>query len=284
MKNIIIIISVIFIAISCTEEIDFDLNSDNNSRLVISGGITTDTIVHKILLTRTSSYYDTEKPAVESNADVSISDGTNTFVLTENSSQLGLYETDSTVFGEVGKTYKLKITTDDGEVYEASSELLRVAHIDSAGYIYREFNTPNGKKIFYDLIFFAQEPVGLGDNYLFNIYIQDSIGNYILDNDTLRETPFDNDMMIDGLYIPGIRFYSLRPHEIKKDSINIKIEMQSMTIDHFEYNMALMMETSYKGGPFDGPPANIPTNISNGALGYFRASASSSYYFTLYKK
>jgi len=33
----------------------------------------------------------------------------------------------------------------------------------------------------------------------------------------------------------------------------------------------------YQGGsPFDSPPANAPTNVSNGAIGFFGASALSS--------
>jgi len=36
---------------------------------------------------------------------------------------------------------------------------------------------------------------------------------------------------------------------------------------------AVFNETEFNGGLFDAPPANVPTNVSNGAIGYFGAAA-----------
>ena len=38
-----------------------------------------------------------------------------------------------------------------------------------------------------------------------------------------------------------------------------------------------MLETEWRGGLFDSPPANVPSNVSNGALGYFGAAGRSEY-------
>ena len=35
------------------------------------------------------------------------------------------------------------------------------------------------------------------------------------------------------------------------------------------YLRALLMETEWQGGAFDEASANLPTNITNGGLGYF---------------
>jgi len=48
--------------------------------------------------------------------------------------------------------------------------------------------------------------------------------------------------------------------------------MFSISGDYYDYLVGLMLETVWKGSPWDGPPANAASNISNGALGYFRAS------------
>ena len=45
----------------------------------------------------------------------------------------------------------------------------------------------------------------------------------------------------------------------------------SLTDDYAEYIRAMLAETHWQGGLFDDEKANLPTNISNGGLGYFTA-------------
>jgi hypothetical protein len=49
--------------------------------------------------------------------------------------------------------------------------------------------------------------------------------------------------------------------------------MISISKAYYDFLTALMIETVWRGTPWDGPPANIPGNISNGGKGFFRASA-----------
>ena len=42
--------------------------------------------------------------------------------------------------------------------------------------------------------------------------------------------------------------------------------------ESYSQNTALGQQV-FRGGLFDGPPANVPTNVSNGAMGYFSASS-----------
>ncbi|MBK7030017.1 MAG: DUF4249 family protein [Bacteroidales bacterium] len=67
---------------SCTERIEIELE-DDFARLVVEGAITTDTMPHTIKLTTTSSYYYNQPAPVVQHAIVSISDGTETFLLNE---------------------------------------------------------------------------------------------------------------------------------------------------------------------------------------------------------
>ncbi len=48
--------------------------------------------------------------------------------------------------------------------------------------------------------------------------------------------------------------------------------MYSISKAYYEFLSALMVETIWRGSPWDGPPANIPGNVSNGGNGFFRAS------------
>jgi hypothetical protein len=47
----------------------------------------------------------------------------------------------------------------------------------------------------------------------------------------------------------------------------------SLTHDHAEFIRALLSETNWSGGLFDCSHANLPTNLSDGAAGYFGACA-----------
>jgi len=278
-KNICSLATLILLLAACTKEIDLDLNDDKHSRLVVEGSITTEKKAHIIKLSRTSNYFANEPTPRETGATVKIfeegSDDPFVFVETEQ----GVYKSDTSVFGKVGKNYTLEITLQDGEEYSATAFLDTVPDMDSVTYEYEEFNMNNKIFKYYILKLWAQEPEGEGDNYLFNIFI-----NGIWDNDTLNEAVYDNDEYIDGMYIPGVDIYGIRDEDFEDDTITVRVDMLSIPEDLIEYNIAVMMETEWKGSPFDGPPANVPTNINNGALGFFSASDVSSYEFELVKQ
>ena len=45
----------------------------------------------------------------------------------------------------------------------------------------------------------------------------------------------------------------------------------SLNPGYTEFIRAMISETNWKGGLFDSAPANVPTNLSQGAIGYFAA-------------
>jgi hypothetical protein len=51
-----------------------------------------------------------------------------------------------------------------------------------------------------------------------------------------------------------------------------RIEMHSITEEIYDYYKALIAQIRNDGGVYTPTPASPPTNISNGALGYFRVS------------
>ena len=278
MKNRILILFLIVIIITggCTEFIDFELNDEGYNRLVVDGLITTDTCRHVVRLSQTLSYYANEKSPPETEADVTISDGINIFPLTE--TEPGIYQTEPDVYGQVGKTYTLDIVLSNEKNYSASCLLKAVPLIDSV------VPSPNYFNIFYDsygydLFFFGQEPQGKGDYYLWDIYIND-----VLYNDTLRKTRFVDDQLVDGQYIHDFDIYFIEESQFTSDTSKIRVDMLSIHKEYFNYMLFVMLETDWRGGMYDGPPANVPTNTTNGALGFFNASAISSYEFLLIKE
>ena len=70
------------------------------SQLVVYGHITTDTMQHAVSISRSSNYFENIKPEGISNATVSISDGDETYALSESPTEKGTYLTAPGVFGK----------------------------------------------------------------------------------------------------------------------------------------------------------------------------------------
>ncbi len=68
---------------------------------LLTVSISTDTMAHTVLLTRTTSYYYNQSAPPVTGADLQISDGTAVYILTED--EPGVYRTDPSVYGEAGK-------------------------------------------------------------------------------------------------------------------------------------------------------------------------------------
>lgn len=253
---------------SCTERIDLDLNNDDNVRLVVEGWITNQEKAHLVQLTTTTSYFENQAAPRVSGAIVSITDGTNIYPLAEQ--EPGMYYTAANVSGDIGKTYTLNVDWKD-EPYAASAYLDTVSAIDSVAYEYWEDDEDpleNG----YDLFLYTQELPGQGDHYMWRIF-----KNGVSIRDTLNQVVFVEDDFVDGNYIGGWNFEYIDAEV----GDNIVIEQLAISAEANEIFLAIMLETDWRGGPFDTPPSNVPSNITNGGLGYFGAAGVSTYSFVI---
>jgi hypothetical protein len=252
----------IVMLLSCEEVMDVSFSGDKTKNLVVEGTITTDTMAHKVILSYSGDYFNTAEQDMVSDAEVSISDGDTTFLLQEESP--GIYLTDTNVYGITGKTYTLNIKLKDNREFTASEYLRPCANIDSItqSYNYNYFGSGYG----YDVLFYAQEPEPIGDCYLFLLYLDN-----VLYSDTITEVSFVDDEFVNGNYINDLIVYRINEVDIP-DSVDVTLEIYSLTRQYYDFMYALMLETVWKGSPWDGPPADLPGNISNGGLGYFRAS------------
>jgi hypothetical protein len=250
--------------LSCEEVMDVSFAGNSGGELVVEGSITTDTMRHMVRLSYTNDYFSNAEIEMASDAEVSISDGDTTFILQEMND--GEYFTDSTVYGEVGKTYVLHIGFQDGKQFTATDALNSCADIDSIiqSDNYNSFIMGYG----YDVLFYGQEPEPLGDNYLYLVYLDN-----VLYSDTISEIVFANDEFVNGNYIREFKVYRIGEADITEDSTEVTLEMHSISSSFYDFLSALMLETVWKGSPWDGPPASVTGNVSGGAKGFFRASA-----------
>ena len=268
-RLIILILSIAALLWRCTERIEVDIDS-TYTRLVVEGYITTDTMAHSVKLSLSGDYF-ANKPADRiSDAIVRIDDGEQTIELAESDSEPGLYLTDPDFHGIPGKTYTLLISQLDidadgvNEEYTAESILHPVARMDSIGLDLME--SPHFK--IYQVLVYAWDPPET-NYYAFRVY-----KNNTLLTDTLSELIVQSDEFFNGSYTYGIPSQFLDQEEegeILLPGDTVTFELNGITEEYYQYVIEAQSEVFYKTPMFSGPPANIMSNISNGALGFFAA-------------
>ncbi|MEO0403477.1 MAG: DUF4249 domain-containing protein [Bacteroidota bacterium] len=251
---------------SCTEVIDLELNEGDAQRLVVNGWFTDIPGRSQVDLTLTTSYFQNEAAPRVSGALVSVTDGTTTWPLSEVTP--GVYQPEPDVVGEPGNTYTINIEY-DGENYEASARMRASNPMDSIQVEIldplEEFGFPGDP--YYSVRLWTQEPEGLGDAYVWYTYVN---GEGI--RDTLRELTIVEDSFYDGAYVSDLEidFVDIDTEAVQGDTL--LLEQWNIGFDAYEVLQEILNQTDFQGGIFDAPPANVRTNISNGALGLWGAA------------
>jgi len=265
-KNIALIHIIILIALSCTERMDIELG-DNYTRLVVEGSITSDTTIHTVKLTSTSSYFYNQSPPVVTGAIVEINDGSSTFKLNEK--EPGIYCTPVTIYGVPGKTYtlniKLPFAIGNHTEYSASSYMFPVEKVDSVDL---KFQPEWGRKGFWEVKCFFIEPE-TSDFYRFLIYKNDK-----LLSDSLSEWFVTDDKFFNGNSSTGTTIAFLNQqsaNESLSEGDKITVEVNNIGKEFANFVWEAQAEIRGSNPLFSGPPANIKGNISNGAIGFFSA-------------
>ncbi len=261
MKRRYIVLVVAFFSImisSCTQVMEVDL-PDEEDRIVIEGLVTTQTKPFKVRVTKTVGLGNgADYPSIN-NALVIISDNAgNRDTLDLVSS--GVYETSTAKTGVVGRTYHLTVKI-DGTTYSAKDKIRDVPPIDSLYAFYLTAGsgfgiTKDGYYVFYN----STDPPNQKNYYRYKVYRN---GKPVLGANSIAV--FDDRFLspvIIGARLPG-----------KYNSFDkAKVEMYSLSEEGYNFYVGLATQLQNDGGFFSTPPANAPTNLSNGALGFFQAS------------
>jgi hypothetical protein len=259
-----VIIASLFVLVSCEEIMNVDFDGDSTKNLVVDGAITTDTTQHQVVLSYTGDYFAISTQEMATGAIVFISDGTDIIPLSELKD--GVYATAGAVAGKVGKKYTLNVILPDGREYTASDSLEACEDIDSIRQSgnYNSYMSGYG----YDVLFYGHEPQPAGNHYMYELLI-----NNELYTDTITEVNFASDEFVNGSFVRDYQVFRINEKDLKELTSLVTLEMYSISKKYYEFLSALMVETVWRGSPWDGPPANIPGNVSNGGTGFFRASA-----------
>ncbi len=273
-KILLIITCLLLILSSCREEIDLQLDS-TYTRLIVEAYITNDTTRHKVMLSKSGPALNSGTTLPVSAAIVNITDGINTFPLTEDPSCKGSYLTDSTVFGIPGRTYTLNISNVDinddkiMETYTAQSIMKNLNPIDSIEIIYEAMY---GKGWIINLF---TKDIGGGRNF----YLVKAYKNSILLTDSaFKLANLADNTGFEGQYFNGFSAYYLRA-ERTDEKLNpgdiVTLELNAITPEYYDFLLEYIEEYYPKVPIFSGPSANISTNIypKDKACGFFAVYA-----------
>lgn len=267
-KYIFLLISLLglFWLSSCTEKIEVELD-ESFTRLIVEGNLTTDTMEHVFMLSKTTDYFANEPAPKVTAATITITDETGNSVLLEEKEE-GIYKTPADFYGIANLRYDLRIDLEEEiggfSSYEGSSFIPPVAPVDSIG---MEFNARFGEDGFWIVKLYATDPGGVENFYKINIY-----RNGILMTDSLNKVSFVDDRLFDGNFTFGIGVsYFNNSYDNQRFRIGDTVVMQmgGITKEHYTYMANVSEATSYQNPLFGGPPANPIGNIDNGAFGYF---------------
>jgi hypothetical protein len=255
------------VVVSCSEPYNVDV-PESFTRLVVEGYMTTDTMSHKVKLTKTSSYFSNEKAPVVSGAQVYVIVSEGDTLLLHETGEEGIYETDSTVFGIPGLFYTLHIKLNEiigeSDTYESTPEIMpSIKPLDS---IALEFKPDWGPSGYWIIKVYAQEPPSR-DFYCFKAWKNDT-----LLTDSIKEYFYTDDELFNGNYTNGITSQYLnqaKPDEVLRPGDKVTFELNSINEGFFRFIYEYQTESGPSIPLFSGPPANVSTNLNNGALGYF---------------
>lgn len=248
------IIGLVLILASCQEKVDIDLG-DTEPKVVIEGYWSTDSSRSRIQVSKTIDYFSTDVPPPVTDAIVEVSDGQTTLVLSHNGA--GFYRPPHGYKADTGKTYYLKVIV-DGVEYKSKSTLYPMFDVD-----------PNLQFDFKPASGFIEEGYAVTyysiDNRPQEVYTRFNFGQ----NDTIfdQEIIFTNADLIKGQTRPfELPFYRAQSGD------SVMLIFSSLDVPVATYFNALANLNSGAPGPFQTPPANPPTNIEGGAVGYFMAT------------
>ena len=257
MKNIIFALLALLSLLACEKTIELDVQQ-LEAILIVEGRVSNQYQQQEVKLTKSRPFGSTGKAPTVSGALVLVKDDANhEFRFVEK--EPGWYVSEQAFAGMSGRTYTLIIEA-EGKSYQATEKMNSIVTQDSLSYRIdeEEMKDPTDSARFYEVLLYVKEPQETEDYYLFNFY-----RNGKLENDEGRTIYFSEDKLLNGR-VDGLPFpiYYAREDEAK-------IEIYNISRNAFRFYSDLAANLGNDGGMFSGQPANVYTNLSGGARGYF---------------
>jgi hypothetical protein len=252
---------------ACEKEVILDLLNRQGQYLIVEGNIDN---LHKLQMIRlysSGSFYDLDKGLPVTGATVTVSDGKTEYPFVESireDNKGNYYNTEISKPLSSGGIFHLTVKQGN-KTYTASSELRPVPPVDSVTVSRSALSRVANKHMYDVFIHYRNLPVA-GNFYLVDLYVNGKLRTYSPARKTVISD--ENQARYESLYVTTLRGQEL----IAGDSL--VLEMRSISRKQYDFYSNFFSQTALSGNPFAGaPPANIPTNLSEGARGFFQVSA-----------
>lgn len=256
---------------ACVKETDWEPSGEAESYIVVDGIITNEAKNQSISIHYNYSDLNEEAERL-SGASVIISNEDNTYQLAEDPENQGTYLTDSIVVAQFNKNYSLLILHGE-KVYSAQAYMAPGKSFPELVYKKNE-----GDELYH--ISYVASSFEASDPAMWEVIIDWSgVEGYehLDDDDCIRRLLFYTLPTLDVSQI----FAPVVEQVFFPAGTNIEERRYSLTQEHAAFIRTLLLETSWQGGVFPSDPANVTTNLSEGALGYFGVCAVNSLSLTV---
>lgn len=262
MKQLFFSFLIFFLFVSCEKRTDWPLHTQNTNVIVVDGIITNQSQIHTVNINYPVSQLN-EVPIPVTGAIVSIVMEDSTIILTEQPVNSGKYLTDSNFFGQTGKNYTLIINYEN-KVYTAKTYMVN-------GYSYLpnlEFVKNNENDLFYlkwDISQYNAQKASMWEI----LFDWSKVNGYT------QQDPDSCKARLLFYTLPSLDVSEIFAPEVEKvyfpSGTIVNLRRFSLNPEHSEFIRSLLSETTWQGGIFSSTPANVNTNLSEGATGYFGA-------------
>lgn len=279
-----LIISLFFLGVSCEDSYYEDISNitDNeaiNSEIVINGGITSEIKYQEITLTKPMALDEHTIDSI-SGATVNLKIGDNYYEFVEEvnhpninslNKRKGTYVSLNSIKGTPGAIHTITVNY-AGKSYTASDIMVELSPFDFHS-IELPYRAGGGE---YDSLGVLVAPIlylkffnfGAENTNIYNWYLRDTI--YEIEDRLKAPVYFfstvDQQGLLSEMYMELNSTLHLRMSNI------VTVKKLSISPQYEEYLIAVLKETFWNSNLFSTIPANVPTNVSTGGLGYFYAS------------
>ena len=275
MKCICVAIITACLCSACLEESGYNFKESLEQKLVVEGGLTTEFKTHRIMLGLSGKVTGQTKYMPATGATVSVTDGVSTYAFIEADTLRGHYVSDS-IAAIVGKTYGLTIMY-GGKRYEARASVGQARPFEPAAYSPMPAGSRLGKG-FYQMV--LQGNFGSREAYIYQLVCdipddwKDNFPYPIppeFEKFPYYSQPVDTSYLVHQGLEPAALF------EYAETSIvglplgtNIYEKRYSVSEEYYDFLRSVLMETDWRGvNIMQTIPADLPTNISHDAYGFF---------------
>ncbi len=263
MSRLLFINGMLLILQGCVKETAWDLKQDIPQKLIVEAIITDEVKVHKVTLTYSVAELN-QPPKTVTGAGVLISNEDSTWQLTESPPNSGVYCTPSGFFARLGKNYTLLITI-GSQVYTAKTTMV-------AGLVFDELQYRKNEENDLYHVDWGANAFSTGPAAMWELLIDWSMVPGFQNSDSL-----DNHARMLFYTLPTLdvsEVFAPMMQSVYFPAGTIITERRySLTPQHAEFIREMLLETNWTGGLFTVAPANVRTNFSSGALGFFGACA-----------